>query len=162
WLPLLEARVATPYADARPSRSNGESWPLPALSTPARHDAAYRLSTSTRRPGGGGVARRASDSARRITSGQPLASFLPMPAGTARSAPGSLSLPVVAAEASAPRVRRSRSAARRWTVLVAVQLLMIAHVLAWIWFGRTTTPVEPSESMEAVKRGVINAGTIFF
>jgi hypothetical protein len=54
-------------------------------------------------------------------------------------------------------------------VLVTVQLVMIAHVILWLagrkygWFGgQTLTPVEPSESMEFVKHGVINAGLIFF
>jgi polyferredoxin len=46
---------------------------------------------------------------------------------------------------------------------------MIAHIVFWVlskkngWFGgRTTTPIEPSESMEFAKNGVINAGLIFF
>jgi len=47
-------------------------------------------------------------------------------------------------------------------VLGIVQLLMIAHVVQWLITGSTLTPVEPSESMEAVKNGVINAGAILF
>lgn len=47
-------------------------------------------------------------------------------------------------------------------VLVAVQLLMVAHLVQWWLSGSTTTPIEPSESMEFAKRGVINAGLIFF
>jgi tetratricopeptide (TPR) repeat protein/NAD-dependent dihydropyrimidine dehydrogenase PreA subunit len=83
---------------------------------------------------------------------------------------GAVSLPVLAVE-HGPRgtVRRSRSGRRRAAVLAAVQLLMIAHVVLWLlsreygwWGGRTTTPIEPSESMELVKHGVINAGAIFF
>ncbi len=83
---------------------------------------------------------------------------------------GAISLPVLAVE-HGPRgtVRRSRSGRRRAAVLAAVQLLMIAHVVIWLlsreygwWGGRTTTPIEPSESMELVKHGVINAGAIFF
>ena len=59
-------------------------------------------------------------------------------------------------------VRKSRSGPRRAIVLGIVQLLMIAHVVQWLITGTTLTPVEPSESMEAVKNGVINAGAILF
>jgi tetratricopeptide (TPR) repeat protein/NAD-dependent dihydropyrimidine dehydrogenase PreA subunit len=59
-------------------------------------------------------------------------------------------------------VRKSRSGPRRAIVLGIVQLLMIAHVVQWLITGSTLTPVEPSESMEAVKNGVINAGAILF
>jgi tetratricopeptide (TPR) repeat protein/ferredoxin len=47
-------------------------------------------------------------------------------------------------------------------VLGIVQLLMIVHVVQWLVTGSTLTPVEPSESMETVKNGVINAGFILF
>ena len=54
-------------------------------------------------------------------------------------------------------------------MLITVQLLIIAHIVLWAlskkfgwWGGNTITPVEPSESMEFVKDGVINAGLIFF
>ncbi|MBC8202387.1 MAG: 4Fe-4S binding protein [Planctomycetes bacterium] len=58
--------------------------------------------------------------------------------------------------------RRSRSKAR-WTVLILVQVLILLHVGLWVLLGgETITPIEPSEGMEFVKNGVINAGTIFF
>ena len=67
------------------------------------------------------------------------------------------------------RIRRSKSGRRRAIVLATVQLLMIAHLVLWAlsrqygwWGGRTLSPVEPSESMEFVKHGVVNAGLIFF
>lgn len=59
---------------------------------------------------------------------------------------------------------------RRWglrlTVLVIVQVAMILHILVW-WIGvpwgwETLSPVEPSESIQTVSDGVINAGAIFF
>jgi tetratricopeptide (TPR) repeat protein/ferredoxin len=59
-------------------------------------------------------------------------------------------------------VRKSRSGPRRAAVLGTVQLLMIAHVVQWLVTGSTLTPVEPSEAMETVKNGVINAGFIIF
>jgi polyferredoxin len=51
---------------------------------------------------------------------------------------------------------------RRAIVLIAVQLLMIAHVVQWWITGETVTPIEPSELTETVRDGVINAGAIFF
>lgn len=51
---------------------------------------------------------------------------------------------------------------RRAVVLGTIQLLMILHVVQWIWFGTTLSPVEPSEAMATVKDGVINAGAILF
>jgi tetratricopeptide (TPR) repeat protein/NAD-dependent dihydropyrimidine dehydrogenase PreA subunit len=78
---------------------------------------------------------------------------------------GAVSLPVLAS----PTIRPSRSGRRRAIVLAAVQIAMILHLVMWLlsrrygWFGGyTTTPIEPSESMEFVKHGVVNAGLIFF
>ncbi|HJN72065.1 MAG TPA: 4Fe-4S binding protein [Phycisphaerales bacterium] len=59
-----------------------------------------------------------------------------------------------------PKRKRRRL---RWTVLILVQVLILLHVGLWLVFGgETITPIEPSEGMEFVKNGVINAGTIFF
>jgi len=50
-----------------------------------------------------------------------------------------------------------------------VQFLIILHLVLWLlgkhygWFGgNTITPIEPSEGMEFVKNGILNAGAIFF
>jgi tetratricopeptide (TPR) repeat protein/ferredoxin len=51
---------------------------------------------------------------------------------------------------------------KRATVLVTIQLLMIVHVVQWLWTGETISPLEPSEAMETSKYGVINAGTVLF
>jgi Flp pilus assembly protein TadD/NAD-dependent dihydropyrimidine dehydrogenase PreA subunit len=83
-------------------------------------------------------------------------------------APAALSLPVVSADGGeghrpkGPRAPHSRMGWRRAAVLGAIQLLMIVHVVQWLWTGTTITPVEPSESMEAAKHGVITVGAIFF
>jgi ferredoxin len=81
----------------------------------------------------------------------------------------------VAIESSIPlqvvrdRTRMSRIAKRRLLVLLLVQLLLIAHVVLWLlstrygWFGGfTISPIEPSESIETVSDGIINAGAMFF
>jgi tetratricopeptide (TPR) repeat protein/ferredoxin len=63
----------------------------------------------------------------------------------------------------------SRIAKRRLRVLLLVQLLLVLHVMLWWlssylgWFdGFTISPIEPSESIETVSDGIINAGAIFF
>ena len=59
-----------------------------------------------------------------------------------------------------PKKKRGRL---RWTILILVQVLILLHVGLWFIFGgETITPIEPSEGMEFVKNGVINAGAIFF
>ena len=74
----------------------------------------------------------------------------------------------VVPDLSLPVLRKSNYK-RRWAVLWFVQILIVVHVLIWYlskkygWFGGATlTPIEPSEGMELVKNGVINAGAIFF
>jgi polyferredoxin len=82
-----------------------------------------------------------------------------------------VSLPVVnGGKPSKQGIRKSKSGPRRAVVLVVVNLLFIAHIVVWVlsrkygWFdgGNTLTPIEPSEAMDFVKDGVINAGLIFF
>ena len=76
---------------------------------------------------------------------------------------GVVHLPIAqGAEGVAPSIRPSRMGRRRAMVLATVQLVMVAHIVQWRLSGSTTTPIEPSESMEFVKRGVVNAGLIFF
>lgn len=91
------------------------------------------------------------------------------PPGAATETGVSISLPVMADHSPHGKIKPSKSGKRRAIVLAAVQLLIIAHIVLWVlagkfgWFeGRTISPVEPSESMEFVKHGVINAGLIFF
>lgn len=71
-----------------------------------------------------------------------------------------VSLPV--AGSPAPRVRPSRMSRRRAAVLIGVHLLIIAHVVHWLWAGRTISPIEPSEAMYTLNEGHLNAGFIFF
>jgi len=40
-------------------------------------------------------------------------------------------------------------------------LAILAHILHWLWAGRTLSPVEPSETVDALKTGRVNAGAIF-
>src|ERR1043166_528875 len=59
-------------------------------------------------------------------------------------------------------IRPSKSGRWRALSLLLVHVLVLAHVLHWLSSGRTVSPVEPSESMETVRQGYINAGFIFF
>lgn len=56
------------------------------------------------------------------------------------------------------------SGASRWraVALIALQLLMVAHIIQWRISGTTVSPIEPSESMFTLQTGAVNAGFIFF
>ncbi|MBI5433703.1 MAG: 4Fe-4S binding protein [Planctomycetes bacterium] len=51
---------------------------------------------------------------------------------------------------------------RRACVLVLVHLAVLAHVAHWKLGGTTLTPVEPSEAMQTLELGWINAGFVLF
>jgi polyferredoxin len=92
--------------------------------------------------------------------------------GSAGRVTRDLALPVLAVEGHSPRgsrVRASRSGPRRAIVLVAIQVVIVLHVVLWLlsrkygWFdGWTLAPVEPSEAMQTLELGFINAGFVFF
>ena len=52
----------------------------------------------------------------------------------------------------------------RWRtlVLVGVHVVILLHVLHWLWAGSTLSPVEPSEAMHTLSDGDLNAGFVFF
>lgn len=50
----------------------------------------------------------------------------------------------------------------RAAVLISVHVLFLAHLTHWFIAGRTVSPVEPSEAMETLQTGRVNAGAIFF
>lgn len=60
------------------------------------------------------------------------------------------------------QVRKSKMGPWRAAVLIAVHVLMIAHIVHWYVKGRTLSPVEPSESMYTINNGDLNAGFVFF
>ena len=72
-------------------------------------------------------------------------------------------LPVLA-DPPAPEgaVRRSRTSRWRAASLIALNLLMVAHIVQWRLTGTTISPIEPSETMFTLRSGFINAGFIFF
>lgn len=75
----------------------------------------------------------------------------------------SIALPVVQnAPNKAGNISKSRASRWRAGVLIALNLLMIAHVIQWRITGSTISPIEPSETMYTLQRGAVNAGVIFF
>lgn len=62
----------------------------------------------------------------------------------------------------AAKIRPSRMSRRRALVLIAVHLLIAAHIAHWLLYGRTVTPLEPSEAMAFTKGDMVNAGLLFF
>ncbi len=59
-------------------------------------------------------------------------------------------------------MRESRTSRWRAAALITLTLLMIAHVIQWWITGSTISPIEPSETMQTLQQGAINAGFIFF
>lgn len=77
--------------------------------------------------------------------------------------PRSIELPVLPNPTSAKEAIRPSKASRwRAAALIALTLLMIAHVIQWRLTGSTVSPIEPSETMHTLQKGAINAGFIFF
>lgn len=52
----------------------------------------------------------------------------------------------------------------RWRALAlaGVHIIIAIHIVQWLVMGSTLSPVEPSESMETLELGVVNAGFVFF
>ncbi len=59
-------------------------------------------------------------------------------------------------------IKKSRSARWRAIVLVLVHVVVGVHVALWLALGLTLSPVEPSESVQTITQGVVNAGFVFF
>ncbi len=75
----------------------------------------------------------------------------------------SVALPVLDSRNSgAPMMGRTRRARWRALVLTLVNVFMIAHLIQWAIMGMTISPIEPSEAMETLEVGIVNAGAIFF
>jgi polyferredoxin len=66
------------------------------------------------------------------------------------------------AELTGPKIRKSRAGLPRALVLIAVHALIAIHIIHWSSTGSTLSPLEPSESMEFSKHGVVNAGLVLF
>lgn len=75
----------------------------------------------------------------------------------------SIPLPVLkSSPAQKDEIRSSKTSRWRAAALIALTLLMIAHIIQWRLMGQTVTPIEPSEAMHTLQTGAVNAGFIFF
>ena len=61
-----------------------------------------------------------------------------------------------------PAVRKSKSSRWRAIVLIAVHVAIGIHIWHWLATGESMTPVEPSEAMQTIELGKINAGFVLF
>ena len=59
-------------------------------------------------------------------------------------------------------IRRSKTGRWRAAALITLNLFMIAHIIQWRIVGKTISPIEPSETMQTIQGGFVNAGFIFF
>lgn len=72
-------------------------------------------------------------------------------------------LPVLSNEAAyGTAIRSSKASWWRAGALISLNVLMIAHFIQWRVMGETVSPIEPSEAMETLQTGAVNAGFIFF
>ncbi len=65
----------------------------------------------------------------------------------------------------APRgapVKRSRKSRWRALALIGVHVAVLVHLAHWKVSGTTLTPVEPSEAMQTLELGYVNAGFLLF
>ncbi len=59
-------------------------------------------------------------------------------------------------------IAHSKTGKWRAAVLILVHLVILAHVIQWLLTGMTLSPVEPSESMQTLREGAVNAGFVMF
>src|SRR5439155_656149 len=59
-------------------------------------------------------------------------------------------------------IRKSKTSRWRAAALMTLNLFMIAHIIQWRVMGKTVSPIEPSETMQTIQGGFVNAGFIFF
>ena len=59
-------------------------------------------------------------------------------------------------------VRRSKRGRWRALSLILVHAAVGLHLLQWYVTGRTITPMEPSEAMQTLGQGLVNAGFVLF
>lgn len=73
-----------------------------------------------------------------------------------------IELPDTADSIKCGSLRLSKRGVWRAAVLILVYVAIIAHIIHWKVAGRTVTPVEPSEAMQTLELGYVNAGIILF
>lgn len=59
-------------------------------------------------------------------------------------------------------MKKSKMGKWRAMVLGLVHVIIVVHIVQWLYHGVTLSPVEPSESMYTLESGEVNAGFILF
>src|SRR5436853_116958 len=59
-------------------------------------------------------------------------------------------------------IKHSRRGIWRAGTLLLVHIIFAIHIAHWLSTGRTITPVEPSEAMQTLEQGYLNAGFVLF
>ena len=59
-------------------------------------------------------------------------------------------------------IAKSKRGPVRAAVLIAIHVAIVAHIAHWKITGSTVTPLEPSESMQTLELGYVNAGFVLF
>jgi tetratricopeptide (TPR) repeat protein/ferredoxin len=73
-----------------------------------------------------------------------------------------LGIPEASESLKCGSLRLSKRGVWRAAVLIAVYVAIFLHIVHWKLTGRTVTPVEPSEAMQTLELGYVNAGIILF
>jgi len=83
-----------------------------------------------------------------------------MPRDSAPPLPTAAHLPAPSSHRPRGLPRPSRRGLVRAAVLIGVHLAVLAHLAHWKFAGRTLTPLEPSEAMQTLELGWVNAGFV--
>jgi len=75
---------------------------------------------------------------------------------------GPISIPREAETIGCGGLRASKRGVWRVAVLIGVHVLIIAHIVHWKLTGKSVSPVEPSEAMQTLELGYVNAGFVLF
>ncbi|HUR28239.1 MAG TPA: 4Fe-4S binding protein [Planctomycetota bacterium] len=81
---------------------------------------------------------------------------------SASTVPSREELPAAAAHAPRGKPRASKRSRWRAASLILVHVLVLVHLAHWKVSGTTLSPVEPSEAMQTLELGYVNAGFLLF
>lgn len=78
------------------------------------------------------------------------------------ASPSTTSAPKVESKKNCGPIRPSKSSKWRAWALVAVHVIVLVHFAHWKITGSSVTPLEPSEAMQTLELGYVNAGFLLF
>ncbi len=78
------------------------------------------------------------------------------------TSPDTQSVPLQVIQPRHSQKPHSRMGKWRAIVLIAIHIAIAARIAQWQMTGSAISPIEPSESMQTLETGIINAGFVFF